>query len=298
MNRTAKGIVAIIASAFGFALMGFFVRLCDNYGQAVSPFQKSFFRNIVAFALAAAVLFRKWTAHRVTGESINFADSLDKAALGKLLLRCIFGTAGIFANFYALSHIPVGEAMCLNKTAPFWTVLFSYLFLCEKMTFPRAVMLGVAFIGAALVARPGYRELGSFAAAMGLVGGICAGAAYACVRSLGKSGVDSAFIVFSFSAFSTVASLPFMCGEAYTPMSAAQLAILILAGASAAIGQFGVTLAYSYAPSSKIAVYDYTNVIFASALGWMFLGQTPDLLAAAGFAMILAAAIVPNAAKW
>ena len=51
-DRT-KGILAIVASAFGFALMALFVRLCDDFGGPVSSFQKSFFRNVVALALAA-----------------------------------------------------------------------------------------------------------------------------------------------------------------------------------------------------------------------------------------------------
>ena len=33
-NRT-KGIIAIISSAFGFALMAMFVRLCDDYGNEI-----------------------------------------------------------------------------------------------------------------------------------------------------------------------------------------------------------------------------------------------------------------------
>ena len=35
--------------------MGMFVRLADDFGGAVSPFQKSFFRNIVAVFVAGAL---------------------------------------------------------------------------------------------------------------------------------------------------------------------------------------------------------------------------------------------------
>ena len=53
-----KGIVSIIVSAFGFSLMALFVRLCDDVGGPVSAFQKGFFRNIVAFAIAAIVWWK------------------------------------------------------------------------------------------------------------------------------------------------------------------------------------------------------------------------------------------------
>ena len=52
----AKGIAAIVASALGFALMAALVRLADDYGEPLSAFQKSFFRNLVAFAVAADFL--------------------------------------------------------------------------------------------------------------------------------------------------------------------------------------------------------------------------------------------------
>ena len=55
----AKGIAAIVASALGFALMAALVRLADDYGEPLSAFQKSFFRNLVAFAVAAAVYWRR-----------------------------------------------------------------------------------------------------------------------------------------------------------------------------------------------------------------------------------------------
>ena len=48
----------MVASAFGFALMAFCVRLCDDYGGQVSCFQKSLFRNIVALILSLVVFFR------------------------------------------------------------------------------------------------------------------------------------------------------------------------------------------------------------------------------------------------
>ena len=55
MKSRTKGILAITASAFGFALMALFVRLCDDWGTPVNSFQKSFFRNLVALAIAGAV---------------------------------------------------------------------------------------------------------------------------------------------------------------------------------------------------------------------------------------------------
>ena len=283
MTPRAKGILSITASAFGFALMAFFVRLCDDFGDGISCFQKSFFRNVIAFAIAFSVL----AAERRHGRTTRFGGNRGKALL-HLLLRSIFGTIGIFANFYALSRIPIGEAMMLNKTAPFFTVLFSWMFIGEKVSARQAAVLAVAFVGAAFVVKPGFG--GGLPSLVALAGGLGAGAAYSSVHILGKMGFDSAKTVLFFSAFSCLASIP-PAAASYVPMTAAQTAILALAGCGAAIGQFGVTAAYRYAEPRSIAVYDYTNVVFTSLFGFFFFDQIPDALSLVGFVVIFSAAV-------
>ena len=284
-----KGIACIVASAFGFALMALFVRLCDDFGGEITCFQKSFFRNVLALAIALAVFCRDRRRSRAGGDPRVAAVLPAGRAWVPLVLRAVFGTVGIFANFYALSRIPIGEGMTLNKTAPFFTVLFSWILLGERVSWRQFGHLLLAFAGAALVMKPGFRGGGTFAAAMALTGGLGAGLAYVCVHQLGRMKVNGAFIVLFFSAFSCVASLPLTAVD-FRPMTMAQVLILVGAGAGAALGQFGVTAAYRYAEPRSIAVYDYTNVIFTALLGFAFFGQVPDALSVVGFAVILLAA--------
>ena len=287
-NRT-KGIIAITASAFGFALMALFVRLCDDYGAPVSSFQKSFFRNVVALAIAAAAFCRE-SKSKVEGEhrKLMFHRSASPWAFA-LLLRSVLGTVGIFANFYALSHITIAEGQTLNKTAPFFTVVFAWLFLGEKANRRQLLTLALAFLGVVFIAKPGFAGAQAFPLAMGLLGGVCAGGAYACVRALRKHEVDAAFIVLFFSAFSCLASVPFMVAG-FDPMTWRQVLILLGAGVGAAIGQFGITAAYGFAAPRDIAVFDYSNILFTAAFGFAFFAQVPDVWSVAGFAAILFAA--------
>ena len=292
----AKGIAAIVASALGFALMAALVRLADDYGEPLSAFQKSFFRNLVAFAVAAAVYWRRRS--RVANPA---PPAFAKATAGRrttflLIARAAFGTLGIFANFYALSHIPIATGQMLNKTAPFFTVAFAWVFLGER-TLPRqAAALAVAFAGAVLVVKPGFAGAEAFPLAVGLLGGAAAGAAYACVRALRRRGADPAYIILYFSVFSCLAAVPFML-PGLKPMTFAQVAVLLGAGGAAAVGQFGVTLAYGYAAPRDIAVYDYSSVLFAAAFGYLFFAQVPDIFSVLGFAVILAALVLLNSRR-
>ena len=294
-NRT-KGILAITVSAFGFALMALFVRLCDDYGAPVSSFQKSFFRNVVALSIAAAAWWRARGAGRsgLAGESGGASQS-GGASLARakpwalLVLRAVLGTGGIFANFYALSYIDIAEGQTLNKTAPFFTLLFAWLFLGERVTRRHLLPLVLAFGGVLLIAKPGFAGADAFPLAMGLLGGVCAGGAYTCVRGLRRLAVSPAVIILFFSAFSCVAAVPFMVLR-FDPMTWQQVLILVGCGASGAMGQFGITLAYGYAAPNEIAVYDYTNILFTAAFGFLFFAQVPDLWSVAGVVAILVAA--------
>ncbi len=278
-----KGVCCILLSAFGFALMAMFVRLADGCGGVPLPAtQKALFRNLVAAAIAAWAFFV-----RRGGAGLGAAVPRRGRDWADLLMRSAAGTCGIFANFYAVSRIPVGDAMALNKTAPFFTLLLSWLLAGERISLRQALCVAGAFAGAMLVVKPGAEGMLSGSAGVGLLGGLLAGTAYAFLHRLGRSGVDSAFIILFFSLFSCLASLPFLLWG-YVPMNAMQLLALLGAGAGAALGQFGVTWAYRFAEPRQVAVYDYAGIVFASALGFLAFGQVPDALSFAGFAAIIA----------
>ena len=274
-----------MGSALGFALMGMFVRLADDVGEAIPFTQKSFFRNIVAVTVAG-VLFARMAPQRAVFAPRN--------VLWPLVWRSIFGTIGIFGNFYALSHIPLGDACMLNKLSPFAAVIASWMLLGERVTARQAVAVAVAFVGAMFVVKPGFALAGETTAALaGLVGGISAGLAYTCVRRLGILKVEPSFIVLFFSGFSTLVTLPFLLFD-YHPMTPAQVAVLLGAGISATAGQFGITAAYRFAQPRQLAVYDYTNVVFAALLGFAVFGQVPDVFSWLGMAIIVAMGLWMN----
>lgn len=268
-SNTAKGALCIIASAFCFALMNMFVRLAGD----LPPIEKSFFRNIVAAVIAAAMLLRERGSFK-----------WQKGSLPGLIARSVFGTMGILCNFYAIDHLVLADASMLNKLSPFFAVIFSYIILRERVTLFQGLMVVTAFIGSMFIIKPTPALLNP-ASLVGLCGGLGAGAAYTMVRKLTEAGERKTYIVFFFSVFSCLVTLPYLIFN-FHPMTIAQLIILICAGVSAAGGQFTITAAYSYAPAREISVFDYTQIIFAAALGWFVFGQIPDGFSVIGYVII------------
>ena len=265
MNSRYKGIFFITLSALSFAFMNAFVRLSGDLPSV----QKSFFRNMVAFFIALVMILRSRDGFKI-----------EKGNLKYMILRATFGT----------DHLVLSDASMLNKMSPFFVIIFSFLLLKEKMTPAQGLAVTGAFIGSLFVIKPTFTNMALVPSLIGLCGGICAGIAYAMVRILGQRGQKGSSVVIFFSGFSCVVTLPYLILD-FHPMSGLQILTLLGAGLAAAGGQFGITAAYYHAPAKEISIYDYSQIIFSTILGFFLFGQVPDRYSVLGYVIICAMAL-------
>lgn len=109
-----KGIFYIILAAFGFAFMNLFVKLAGD----LPAIEKSFFRNLVAVFFSFGAMKKKRISFSIPGEAGKY-----------IFFRSLFGTIGVFANFYAIGKLNIADASMLNKLSPFFAIIFSYFLL-------------------------------------------------------------------------------------------------------------------------------------------------------------------------
>lgn len=277
LSNKNKGIIMIIFSAFCFALMGIFVKLSGD----LPAVEKSFFRNFIAMIVAIVILLRTRTPLKI-----------GKGNYLPMLVRVTAGTIGILGNFYAVSHIMVADASILNKLSPFATIIFSVLLLKEIPKKYQVACLCMAMLGAIFVVKPGFNSGDTTAMWIAVLGGVSAGLAYTMVRMLGARGVNGAVIVFCFSSFSCLAMIPLMILWYHEPISPMQFVMLLGAGLAAAGGQFTITAAYKYAPAKEISIYDYTQIIFSTLMGFAVFGEIPDIWSFLGYITIITASLI------
>lgn len=275
-NRN-KGIFCILLSALCFSGMSSFINLSGDVPIA----QKVFFRNLVALLIAFFTLVKNRESFKPKKGCMPFH-----------ILRSSVGLLGVFGNFYATTKMSsTADAAMLNKLSPFFTLIFSALFLKEKVKPKQSIAIAVAFIGSLFVIKPTLSNVELFPSICGFVGGIGAGAAYTCVRHMGNKGENSRLTVFFFSLFSCLVTAPYLIFN-FQPMSSKQWIYLLLVGVCAAGGQFSITAAYTFAPSREISIYDYSNIIFTAISGYFFLGgQIPDLWSFVGYFIICSMAV-------
>ena len=240
--------------------------------------EKAFFRNAVAAVVAAFLLIR--------AKEPFYAP---KKSWGGLFMRSFCGTVGLICNFYAIDRLNIADANMLNKLSPFFAIIMSTFILKEKANKVEWGAVVLAFTGALRVIKPSF-DIQCVYGLIGALGGLGAGIAYTYVRKLGKMGVKGPVIVLYISFFSCLSVVPWMLFH-FTPMSMKQLVTLLMAGLFAAGGQFTITAAYTYAPAGKISIFDYSQIIFATMLGFVLFGEIPDKYSFTGYVLIILASL-------
>jgi drug/metabolite transporter (DMT)-like permease len=102
---------------------------------------------------------------------------------------------------------------------------------------------------------------------------------------------NTAAIVFYFSVTASLISLltlPF----GWTVPSPDVILLLVLAGFIGGVAQILVTSSYRFGPASMLAPYDYSSMIFAILIGYVWFSELPTVIMLTGAALVIAGNIL------
>ncbi len=269
MNSYYKGVTLMLLSAFFLSINALFVKMLDY-----PLYEKIFIRNILGVLIIMPLL-----------KSYDYKLKIKQGKV--LLLRSVLGLLGLITYYFAIENMILSDATMLNKLNVFFVMLFSVLFLGEKLKKYQLVSILIAFIGALFVIKPTF-DLSILPAFIAVLSAMFAGAAYTTLRSL--SGTVKPFVVvFYFSLFTSIVSFIVMITTGFTIPTWTDAGLLLLMGTSATIGQVMMTKAYKYAEASKLSIYNYSSIIFALVFTFFVLSEAPDIYSLAGGLLIIIA---------
>lgn len=246
-----------------------------------------FFRSF--FAILPVILYLAY--HRELRSAVY-----TKRPLGHVY-RGLVGVCSMGLGFFALTRLPLPEAVTLNYAQPLLVVVFSALFLREHVRLYRWGAVAVGFVGVIIVSWPklslfregglGNEELYGVVAA--LAAATFAAVAMLQVRNLVRT-EKSAVIVIWFSLTASVVGLltiPF----GWEALSAWQFAFLVGSGICGGIAQIFLTEAYRHAEASTVAPFEYTSILLAVAIGYFAFSEQPTIHVFVGAAILICAGI-------
>jgi drug/metabolite transporter (DMT)-like permease len=280
-DSTWKALAWMSASAMGFSLMSIFVK---KLSPSIPQIEMVFFRSVINFVWVLGLAFARRQ---------SIADLMETPGKPLLIFRGCVGLAGVTCLFYGLSHLPLPVATLLNWCSPFFVIVFSRLFLGERLKSSTGAFGLLGFFGLFLLMSPtlgvhwgqGAQHLSIRAVLITLLGAAFGGMAYVAVRAAtARASVEA--IVLYFMAVSTLISGPIALRHFVWPDFQQSLQLLAL-GTFAAWGQVTMTHAYRYAPASVVSLMNLLNPIFGAVFGFMWFNEWLSPMQGAGMVIIL-----------
>jgi drug/metabolite transporter (DMT)-like permease len=269
-----RGILLMCAAVVTFTISSTMVK---GLGEGYPVSQIVFFRCFLAFLPIFFVL------HRAGGWHV-----LRTKRPGAHFFRVAVGGVALFVGFYALTLMPLADYFAFTYAAPLFATMLSIPILGEQVGFRRWSAVGVGFVGVLIMLQPGVKTF-AFAEMVAIVAAFTYALAIIAVRNLART-ENSASTVFYFTLAGLIlagAVLPF---EWRTP-TLREWGLLLGIGLMSGVGQILMTDAYRLAPTSVIAPFDYTSMIWALALGYALFGKFPEPVVLVGAGVVIASGV-------
>ena len=273
-----RGVLFMLLSALISALNGAAAKMLS---ESMDPIEIVFYRNLIGVII---ILF----------SLKKFSVSVDISKLHLLFLRGLFGALAMLLFFFTIATIPLGEAVVLNKTSPFFVTILAYYLMKETITIRTFFALIIGFVGIIFIVKPFGIEI-SIEHIFGVLGGFFAAAAYATIKKI-KDIYDARIIMLSFMGVGMLIPLGLYL---FTPYVNFQLhtdpfiwILIVFMAILSTASQWFLTRAYSLSKASIIGVISYTNIPFAIGFGVLLGDLLPDLYTFIGILLIVIGGIL------
>ncbi len=202
------------------------------------------------------------------------------------LTRNIVHFAGQYGWFYGIAHLTMADVTALSSVTPIFGVLMAVAFLGERLTWPRAMVIGCGFLGVLIVVRPGVIPLEA-AAGITVFGALCYAISITMVKALTAS-EPPLRIVFFMMALQTVIAVALTGGDLPMP-SDGDWPWIVLVGVGGLAAHYCMARAVSVADASVVMPVNFLQLPAMALAGLLLYAEHIDPYTLAGGALILAA---------
>ena len=274
MSKNFKAIMLALIASFCAVLMSVFLKLAQEDSNV---FTVGFLRFFFGLLLITPIIIQ---SNFKIYNTINF----------KLhILRCIINVPMMIFGFAALTYIPLEQIKAIGFLSPILVVILSVIFLGERIYLIRTFSLILGFIGTLIILRPGFIEIN-----IGVYMVLASALLWSCVIIITKfmSKNDSAMTILTFQyTFVTLFTLPLAIIYWNNP-SFISLIYTILAAIVGTVLHLCINNAYKLSDLSIIQPVWFTQLVFASFLGFIIFGSLPDFFTWIGAILVFISVLI------
>ncbi|MBU2980747.1 DMT family transporter [Lentibacter algarum] len=188
-------------------------------------------------------------------------------------VRGLAHSGGVTLWFYAMARIPIADVTAMNYLSPIYVTIGAALFLGEKLAFRRILAVVAALVGALIILRPGFREVGA-----GHLGMLFAAVVFAVSYLIAKIMADETnplVVVAMLSITVTVGLFPMAMMNWVAP-TLGEVGILFAVAAIATAGHFTMSMAFAAAPVTVTQPVSFLQLVWAVTLGVLVFDEAFD----------------------
>ncbi len=278
----SKPAVWMIAGALCFSMMA---ALAHALGTRCGWVTIALVRAVFMFVVAATVA-------RASGSSLPVWRPRT------LWMRSLAGSFSLVCSFYALTRLPIADALTLSNTYPLWIVALTWVVARRRPNRGDVARIGCALVGVALIERP-HLDVDRLATLVALLGSVSTAVAMIGLHKLRE--VDPKAVVAHFAGVaSLVAGAWYLTagpGETLrggptttlaSGIDAGTVGLLLGVGLTGTVGQIFLTKAYASGAPARVAVLGLTQVVFALTFDVVVWQRSLPLASIVGTVLVLA----------
>lgn len=269
-HRPLAGIAFLIVAVACFAVLDTAVKYIS---AVVSVLLAVWFRYLFQAVLVSAVMLP------VRGRSLlRTAHPRFQVLRGALLLLVSV------LSFFSVSLMPVAEFTAIIMISPLMVTLLAAVFLREKVSALRWMLVCGGFAGALLIVRPGGEVLG-WASLLPLLMVLSYASFQILTSKMART--EDAMTMHFYTGWVGALIMSLVAPFVWQVIPDLRtLAILCLIGLMGTVGHFLLIQAFARAPASTLSPYLYVQIGFAVFTGWVVFGHVPGPIEFAGMALI------------
>ena len=267
----AAGIFWMCMATLISSISGALVR--ELAGQ-IPTFELVFFRNLIAMVVLVPIVMR---------QGVGLPDRSQLPLYGA---RVFFAFVAMVFLFYALARMPIADVYALQYTIPLFTILLAVVVLKQKADMHSWVACFIGFVGTLIVMRPGIIEI-PLAALGALAAAFLSAGSNTTIKLLAKKNSAEAITLWTNLGMFPLALIPTIF--VWVTPTAIQWPLVIGVGVISSIGGYCFTRAVSAADARIVQPFQFSRMIFATAIGWIMFSELPDLWTWIGAAVIFGA---------
>ena len=271
-----KGITMAVMSSLTFSIMNVLVKLVST---RIPSSEITFFRGLIGTILV--LIFMKV-------QKVKFSNKENKI----LYLRGLLGGIYMLTYFYAISKLKLGDVSILVQLSGVFVVIFSSIFLKEKLQPKTYIFILAIIIGTCIIINPLKFSSYSQYTIFGILAAAFSGAASITIRYLARSGLHHNYeIMFFFLFISTIVAIPLMYSNFIIP-NGKELIILIIIGVVSFIAQIFLTGAFSHQNAIIVEFVRYIGIFINNLWGFIIFKETITLQSIIGGTIIVISTIL------